>query len=124
MKPAQLKNALEKKKTLLGKAQGVYTAVVSSGEQPGPGGLPVGRPFLNRISPDGRDADNDYNTPPWIDRSGQDLELDFRQLLSVQRKIPRFTGLFGSLPEPFSGLLFYILACVHFHSCFNTGLSD
>jgi hypothetical protein len=42
------------------------------------GALPAGREFINRVSTDGRDPDADYNTQPWIDRSGQDFELDLR----------------------------------------------
>ncbi|MCK4661173.1 MAG: hypothetical protein KAV82_16755 [Phycisphaerae bacterium] len=41
------------------------------------GGMPVGEVFVDRISTDGRDPDDQYDTYPWIDRSGGDFELQF-----------------------------------------------
>lgn len=39
------------------------------------GGMPVGPEFTHRVSTDGLDSDLVYNTPPWIDRSGEDFHL-------------------------------------------------
>jgi len=38
-------------------------------------GLPSGPRFVDRVSTDGADTDFVYETPPWIDRSGEDFHL-------------------------------------------------
>ncbi len=42
------------------------------------GGKPAGVRFADRVSIDGRDPDNLIDTPPWIERSGADFELELR----------------------------------------------
>ena len=39
------------------------------------GGRPQGRLYDNRVSTNGFDSDGDYDTPPWIDRSGEEFHL-------------------------------------------------
>ena len=38
-------------------------------------GMPVGPEFINRIGTDGQESDLVYDSPPWIDRSGEDFHL-------------------------------------------------
>ena len=39
------------------------------------GGRPQGRLYDGRVGMDGFDSDGDYDTPPWIDRSGEEFHL-------------------------------------------------
>ena len=60
------------------------------------GGLPVGGAFKDRISTNGWDPDGLYETPPWIDRSGGDFELEFRgdEVTAIQHIAGDSDGIF------------------------------